>query len=1022
MSNYNISNSNNINYISKYDSNISNVPGALANTTIMIGNQEYLSSYMPLLGVKPDKNILTNASNISHIFLLVSIAINPLVNAINNKTGVEFMDSAYNGVLLGEKPLKDDFFYKNIETKELKTFQEKMDTPGFESSIDLLLGHYCQPQGDYQRKANKSYTENYWKDLNNEQSRQLIEDVAIYETSMLPKDMIFLTFDLTSPESLSTTLGGGQILGLGGGTWTGHSFLVPNYIGPHHILLRLMKIFNIKNNKDHVKKFYKILKTIQRITFYNHPVYDQWQNGEITLQEAVYTISKLIAYTKKMNPDFMGLGDLTVNIKSTVNSLPYPSWGIKHRHGGDKSYTSVVFIGKNNRSLLPMDEHKKWCWLKNSDGYIYDGEYNPADMKLFMLGEEPVLGSTKINVGAENIQLEIKYYEMEWAGFQINPFDSDLSIANYNITDMKRAQAGYYPKYSPQQRVNINIDSNERNKYVPTYGGKRKSKRNKINKQIKKSIKKYKGGGKRKGEKTINEKKIIKFSNGDVYKGDLVQGIPNGMGWYMWDDERIYDGEWLNGTMHGKGTMVYPLGGDVYNGDWINGEKHGKGKYTVGFDGEVYEGDYVEGYRHGNGKLIYGNGDVYIGEFVKGKPHGKGIETYAQRGIYVPAGSTYDGYFFQGQRHTNNNQFGKLYWPPYESNYPDKSNIIGLRTFEGIWKNDKPITPLTEVDNEFNGQTDFSLENWGNYTWETSDNMIIINQNQGRAYEIHRKADKLSLKLNNVLEYLDTLTPLISIWKPFTSVRHPFYASTDYVIRYVKNCFTNILKINNDKQFVDEKIFNLDIILDTLKANTYIIENNNNKRIILTCVNYVDKGNHNITFKQFYVNSFIEDNINAYGTGIDISCSEGIFERFYTVLLETINMAVYDKESFEYKPEYDKLLELFGSKKPNMGMILNQFDDDENKPNLEGKSQSEKIRILTDYIKTIYAEKSQELSTVDDDLDNYLKSINVNSRNSLFNNPFNTTFGGKKKRKSKKKKLYKKNKSKKYKSKKYKKH
>jgi hypothetical protein len=39
----------------------------------------------------------------------------------------------------------------------------------------------------------------------------------------------------------------------------------------------------------------------------------------------------------------------------------------------------------------------------------------------------------------------------------------------------------------------------------------------------------------------------------------------------------LYEGEWVKGNRHGKGTYTYPSG-EVYSGDWYKNERHGQGK------------------------------------------------------------------------------------------------------------------------------------------------------------------------------------------------------------------------------------------------------------------------------------------------------------------------------------------------------------------------------------------------------------------------------------------------------------
>ena len=73
-------------------------------------------------------------------------------------------------------------------------------------------------------------------------------------------------------------------------------------------------------------------------------------------------------------------------------------------------------------------------------------------------------------------------------------------------------------------------------------------------------------------------------------------------------------GRFLYGVETGKGKYTWKW--DVYEGDfnWI---RTGKGKYTWN-DGNVYEGDFVNGVMTGKGKsYLEMMGDVYEGDFVK---------------------------------------------------------------------------------------------------------------------------------------------------------------------------------------------------------------------------------------------------------------------------------------------------------------------------------------------------------------------------------------------------------------------
>ena len=61
--------------------------------------------------------------------------------------------------------------------------------------------------------------------------------------------------------------------------------------------------------------------------------------------------------------------------------------------------------------------------------------------------------------------------------------------------------------------------------------------------------------------------------DGGLYYGDLnLRGLPDSLDSIgMWDDGRRYIGQWVNGKIHGVGTMYYP-DGSVIRGFWYNSE------------------------------------------------------------------------------------------------------------------------------------------------------------------------------------------------------------------------------------------------------------------------------------------------------------------------------------------------------------------------------------------------------------------------------------------------------------------
>lgn len=97
------------------------------------------------------------------------------------------------------------------------------------------------------------------------------------------------------------------------------------------------------------------------------------------------------------------------------------------------------------------------------------------------------------------------------------------------------------------------------------------------------------------------------YECGDVYCGEVrdvgSSKVKDGHGRYEFANGSVYDGEWRNGTMHGKGMFFENQTGDRFEGQWAFGRR-------------------VCGVYH------YANGDLYLGAFdaVRGTmKHGRSV-------------------------------------------------------------------------------------------------------------------------------------------------------------------------------------------------------------------------------------------------------------------------------------------------------------------------------------------------------------------------------------------------------------
>ena len=124
-----------------------------------------------------------------------------------------------------------------------------------------------------------------------------------------------------------------------------------------------------------------------------------------------------------------------------------------------------------------------------------------------------------------------------------------------------------------------------------------------------------------------------------VFEGEYLNGLRNGKGKEYKSNRLIFEGEYLNGQRNGKGKEYYPNGKLKFEGEYLNGERlidklydnndnlYSDLKSTNGFIKEygdernlLFEGEYLNGKRNGKGKEYYPNGVLkFEGEYSYSK-------------------------------------------------------------------------------------------------------------------------------------------------------------------------------------------------------------------------------------------------------------------------------------------------------------------------------------------------------------------------------------------------------------------
>lgn len=97
--------------------------------------------------------------------------------------------------------------------------------------------------------------------------------------------------------------------------------------------------------------------------------------------------------------------------------------------------------------------------------------------------------------------------------------------------------------------------------------------------------------------------KTLFFSDGSVYHGDTLFGVPHGYGKLHYLGGGSFTGNFLFGKMR-KGERLYN-NQDVYVGTFKNNRKHGRGEYYWGL-GDYYIGQWVDDKCANDNKTILG--------------------------------------------------------------------------------------------------------------------------------------------------------------------------------------------------------------------------------------------------------------------------------------------------------------------------------------------------------------------------------------------------------------------------------
>lgn len=218
-------------------------------------------------------------------------------------------------------------------------------------------------------------------------------------------------------------------------------------------------------------------------------------------------------------------------------------------------------------------------------------------------------------------------------------------------------------------------------------------------------------GGDETEESDTGDDVLLRYQNGDSYRGAAVGGVREGFGAYFFADGGFYRGCFHADNYEGYGILDEG-NGRVYKGQWKDDKRCGYGEQTLE-SGSKYFGWWKDNVYHGFGRFVFASGSENVGEFKNGKENGiflikRDGEWYGYKwvdGEIIPsldgALITYnDGSGYVGQTVTENRRglAVRIRQGYGEYRFPGNSRNGSTNIYQGQFSQDVPYGTGIRVD------------------------------------------------------------------------------------------------------------------------------------------------------------------------------------------------------------------------------------------------------------------------------------------------------------------------------------
>lgn len=125
---------------------------------------------------------------------------------------------------------------------------------------------------------------------------------------------------------------------------------------------------------------------------------------------------------------------------------------------------------------------------------------------------------------------------------------------------------------------------------------------------------------------------ILIYSNGTIYRGKTVNGVPSGIGEKVYYNGRIERGIFADGFLI-DGEQIMEDGG-YFKGMMKNGKAFGKG-IRITNDNNKFIGEFSDNQYNGEGEIVFSDGAKYCGNFKRGRFDGRGTKIYPNGDVFT---------------------------------------------------------------------------------------------------------------------------------------------------------------------------------------------------------------------------------------------------------------------------------------------------------------------------------------------------------------------------------------------------